>query len=189
MRRRQRRRSVVVLVVLGGVFVSGLLAGSVRSATERSGLIAFVNDDGIYTMRADGSAVRLLRGGIQSRGGGDLAWSPDGRRLAFMNGGAIWVMNAEGSDLLRLTPRVPGKFGLFVGWMSPTWSPDGKRIAYSYSAKPKVDRDGWVMNADGSNRHRLARTPGCAEVDVDWSPKGGRLVATCVFGWERRTCG
>jgi TolB protein len=95
-------------------------------------------------------------------------------------------MDADGSDLSRLTPRVPGKFGLFVGWMSPSWSPDGTRIAYSYSPKANVDRDVWVMSADGSDRHRLATTPGCAEVDVDWSPKGGRLVTTCVFGWGRK---
>jgi Tol biopolymer transport system component len=172
------------LVAAAGVaaaFLSGLLVGGARSAGDASGLIAFVRGDGVYVMRADGSGVRLLRRGFGWVG--DLAWSPDGRRLAFVARDAIWLMDADGSDPVRLTPRVRPKFGLFVGWMSPSWSPDGRRIAYSYSASPEADRDVWVMDADGSNRQRLAKTAGCAEVSVDWSPKGGRLVVTCVFGW------
>lgn len=114
---------------------------------------------------------------------GAPAWSPDGRRLAQVAGGAVWVMNADGSDPVRIIEYMRPKFGLRIGWFSPTWSPDGRRIAYTYTPSLDVDRDVWVMDADGSGKLRLAKTPGCAEVDVDWSPTGGRLVGTCVFGW------
>jgi TolB protein len=100
--------------------------------------------------------------------------------------GSIWVMNANGRDALRLTSRVQPKFGLFVGPLSPTWSPDGRRIAYTYSATRKAERNVWLMNLDGSNKRRLMRTPACAEVDVDWSPRGGQLAVTCWWGWGSR---
>lgn len=181
--RRQRHASLSLVALVGLVvtFVSALLVGGARSATEVSGVIAFVRGEGIYVMRADGSGVRpLWRGGMLSAFARDLAWSPDGQRLAFVADGRIWVMGADGSRPVRVTGRVPPKLG---GPGSPSWSPDGRRIAYSYSAKPDVDRDVWVMNADGTNKRRLARTADCAEVDVDWSPRGGLLVRTCGHGW------
>ena len=178
-----RLRAGLVLVGLGVMLVAGPAPGEGRSAAA-SGLIAFVRDDGVYVMRADGTGIRPLRRGRQWTGA--PAWSPDGRRLALVAGGAVWVMNADGSDPVRITEYVQPKFGLFIGWISPTWSPDGRRIAYTYTPTLEVDRDVWVMNADGSGKHRLVKTPGCAEVGVDWSPTGGRLVTTCVFGWGEK---
>jgi TolB protein len=32
------------------------------------------------------------------------SWSPDGRRIAFSAGGGLYVMNADGSDLTRISP-------------------------------------------------------------------------------------
>jgi Tol biopolymer transport system component len=175
-----RRLPWLVVVGLVATLASALLVAGARSANHAPGLIAFGRGSGLYMMRTDGSSVHPLwrRGSVQ-----DLAWSPDGRRLAFVTRDAIWVMDADGSDPVRLTGLVKGKFLSLIGFRSPSWSPDGRRIAYSYSPNVKADRDVWVMNADGSNKRRLARTSGCAEVDVDWNPRGGQLVATCVFGW------
>ena len=58
----------------------------------------------------------------------DPAWSPDGRRIAFSAinplGGRhleaeVYVMNADGSALARLTNGAANEF--------PAWSPDGRR--------------------------------------------------------------
>ena len=81
------------------------------------------------------------------------AWSPDGTKIAFVkltyynqdlnsSWGVIWVMNADGSNKVKLTGDTE-KFN------SPTWSPDGTKIAF---AGPENKGDIWVMNADGSNR-------------------------------------
>ena len=62
----------------------------------------------------------------------------------------IYVMNANGSDVTRLT-NDPASDG------GPAWSPDGLKIAFS------SNRDGsyeiYIMNTDGSNVTRLTNYP------------------------------
>jgi TolB protein len=57
------------------------------------------------------------------------AWSPDGTRLAFTSyrsgSPALWVMNADGSQLRQLTETSPQHGDYF-----PTWSPDGQWLAF-----------------------------------------------------------
>jgi len=61
---------------------------------------------------------------------GDLAWSPDGSRIAFTNSSrqqrGVWVMNADGSNLTRLT--TPGRPELDH---DIAWSPDGSAIVFT----------------------------------------------------------
>ncbi len=72
-----------------------------------------------------------------------VSLSPDGKRIAFVRGADIYVMNADGTDVGRLVENA----------YSPAWSPDGTRIAFVSG------RDGneeiYVMNADGSGQTRL----------------------------------
>src|SRR5262249_17505380 len=49
------------------------------------------------------------------------AWSPDGQKIAFANRPAIYVIDADGSGLHRLTVR----------GTQPAWSPDGRTIAFA----------------------------------------------------------
>ena len=109
-----------------------------------------------------------------------MAWSPSGRKLAFIANGALRVMEADGSHLVRL---VGANDGRLQSLMAPTWSADGQRIAFSAHRSGEPDRDIWIVNADGSNLRRLARTPDMWECDVDWSPVGGRIVFSEVAGY------
>jgi Tol biopolymer transport system component len=141
--------------------------------------IAFASNRGgnsdVYVMDATGSnIVKLTDSPFEDS---DPAWSPDGTRIAFVstrsqNAGdigesseEIWVMNADGTDPVRLTTNV-----LFDD--DPAWSPDGKRIAWS-----RVDGslDIWIMNADGSGQVRLTTTHGDDE-RPSWSPDGSRIL-------------
>lgn len=172
---------VLSLVVVGVVAVA-LAGGSVqgtRAGAAGNGLIAFTRADGIYVMRADGSGVRALKRGVAADASG-LAWSPDGRKLAFVVGDAIWVTNADGSDSVRLVAGDPD--GPFIFPASPTWSPDGGRIAFT--AGPHNDRDIWVMSADGSDKRRMVRTPRLSEYAIDWSSAGGQVAFDIGFGWD-----
>ena len=80
-----------------------------------------VND--IYVVSVDASGQRRLARDAQFP-----AWSPDGRKIAFVRGvwprpSEIYVMNADGSGQRRLTRDLaPDGF--------PAWSPDGRQIAY-----------------------------------------------------------
>ena len=55
----------------------------------------------LFVMDADGKNKRQLTTGQQSETDG--AWIEQGRRIAFITGGQLWSMNADGSDRKQLT--------------------------------------------------------------------------------------
>ena len=77
--------------------------------------------------------------------------------------GEIHVMNSDGSGDLSL-----GR-GAF-----PNWSPDGTKIAFSNGA---FSGGGiYVMNADGSDNHRINPTGPGFDLQPAWSPAGDKLA-------------
>ena len=94
------------------------------------------------------------------------AWSPDGRLLAYGRDGGIEVFDTISGARRVLSPP-PVRPGVRDEW--PSWSPDGSRIAFVF------DGGLWVMQADGSNRHRLADL-GTANYLPAWSPDGSRIA-------------
>jgi dipeptidyl aminopeptidase/acylaminoacyl peptidase len=76
---------------------------------------------------------------------GDAAWSPDGKRIAFVSNRTgnpdgnentdVWVVAADNTDkgqtLIRVTTN-PGPDE------SPAWSPDGRSLAYVGNTKPEL---------------------------------------------------
>ena len=110
----------------------------------------------IVVMNADGSAKHAVTPMLAHPGDRAPAalWSPDGRRIAFWDDFAIYVVNSDGSGLLRLTRNARG----------PTWSPDGRKLPSSAPATRRAGPPGrgdlWVMNADGTGQRNLTpRTP------------------------------
>jgi TolB protein len=92
------------------------------------------------------------------------SWSPDGTRIAFSStrdGNAdIYVMNADGSELQRLTdhPAID---------VSPTWSPTGRELAFTSdrSGSPQI----YTMDRDGLNVTRISKA-GSYNAEPAWSP-------------------
>jgi Tol biopolymer transport system component len=122
----------------------------------------------VFRRDADGcDAVRLT----DTPGKDNLgpSWSPDGTKLVFSSDrdakGEIYVMNANGSGLQRLTHD--------SNWDSdPDWSPDGTdRIAFT--SMRNGHRGIYVMKADGSEVHALSTQD---DYQPDWSPDGSRIV-------------
>ncbi|MFC2037620.1 DPP IV N-terminal domain-containing protein [Chloroflexota bacterium] len=129
------------------------------SSTERSltpdwspsgDQIAYADVYGIFIQSADGQDRYQL-----TYNNKDIspAWSPDGQRVAFVrrqhDHWEIYVVDADGRNLRRLTTTPARSDGVPANSVSPAWSPDGNYIAFL------TDRTGaweiWVMRADGAN--------------------------------------
>jgi Tol biopolymer transport system component/protocatechuate 3,4-dioxygenase beta subunit len=94
------------------------------------------------------------------------AWSPDGRRIAFSSLADIWVMEADGSGLVRLTDQAAEDD------MS-AWSPDGTQLVFASTRHGNWEI--YTMQADGSDTRRLTDLP-AEDSFPTWSPDGTRIA-------------
>jgi Tol biopolymer transport system component len=141
---------------------------------------------------AGGAATQLTTNGA---GVDDLnpAWSPDGTKIAFASTRSgsydIWVMDANGSSPTQLTNTVSTLNAQYVREQYPTWSPEGSQIAYTRMESNLINDlesfDIWVMNATGTNQHRLAGSSTAKDTQPAWSPDGTKLV----FASDRSSSG
>jgi len=145
----------------------------------------------IYIVNVHGTGLTNLTSPMQSPGQTGVAgdnfrcdWSP--KAIAFTSNrhdppgtlpqdrnDEIYVMNADGTDVERLTHSAGTD-------ANPAWSPKGNKIAFesNRSGMPEI----WVMNADGSEQEKLTNfehdvTPSNVNVSkATWSPKGDRIA-------------
>jgi Tol biopolymer transport system component len=120
---------------------------------------------GVISVRPDGEGRRLV-----ARGGTRPAYSPDGRRIAFMLSSRVWVARANGDDAQPVTPS-----DWAVGGYQ--WSPAGTRLAFDRGFKNSGASVLYSVRADGTGLQRLLKTPlGIGLSDGAWSPNGKAIV-------------
>ena len=97
---------------------------------------------------ADGSGARILPDSVS----GTIDWSPDGRRLLYVDDGRIYVTNEDWTDRALLVEP--------AGRSAPP-TPAGRPTASGSCSRSAATRaaDVWVMNGDGTGRRRLTRLP------------------------------
>ncbi len=99
-------------------------------------------------------------------GGGAIAWSADGKRLAIGGGSGWYVVDVESGQVTNVAPNsaVP------QGGMTPFWSPDGSQIAV-FVIPSKAELSGIaVAQADGSGARMIAT--GVGSNTLAWTDAG-----------------
>ncbi|MDW8069715.1 MAG: hypothetical protein RML46_12490 [Anaerolineae bacterium] len=161
-----------------------------RSLLEREGIIwnvawspagewiLFEQNGAIWLIHPDGSGlVKLADTPIEYHWRpytAQPAWSPDGRRIAFVapgvgreNNADIFVVNADGSGLFNLTEH-PAED------LQPTWSPDGQHIAFV------TTRQGhwgiYAITVDGNDLTSIFYSPDIGAYLPTWSPDGSQIA-------------
>ncbi len=124
------------------------------------------------------SAPRLnAEGSLSDEGPGYLAWSPDGRKVAYAVGNAIEVRRADGGAATRIaTAEQPH---------SITWSPDGSRLAFvlgnaafvyaPYAIGNNAPSSIWIVPASGGRPERVTDATSLNTSPV-WMPDGRNLL-------------
>jgi Tol biopolymer transport system component len=140
----------------------------------------------IWTVKPDGSGLRNLTEEFTKKeafGDGDigeLAWSPDGRRLAFATNDVvnsvtqIYTIDANGRNLRRIMES-PMDFVTTLAC-----SPNGQ-ILYEESKDPGNEKGPgevgvFVMDTDGGNRHELAHADHDTAFTPAFSPDGKKIA-------------
>jgi Tol biopolymer transport system component/preprotein translocase subunit YajC len=158
-----------ITVTAGAPVVVDFTINCMGATTSR---IAFISNTfglgAIFTVNHDGTSLtRLTPEGVSDQ---SPVWSPDGRKVLFASGPALYTMNADGSNRARIAEG--------FDYFQYRWSPDGSRIAVVLTRMVGEDvfDDIWVMRSDGTGQVRVAENA----MSPSWAPDGRSLVYSSV---------
>jgi len=104
-------------------------------APDGNSIAFFSNDNSIRFIPVEGGKSRLITEVDSVNSQFELAWSPDGKELAYTDQGKIWIYtNGKSKEVKTGVTGHATKLG---------WSPDGKKIAFT--AYAGGDNELWLM--------------------------------------------
>ena len=148
-----------------------------------------------FVVGADGSNLTRIAEPALEAWGGRLAWSPVGRRIAFLDHGVI--MRSVAVDVLSVLDLGTGAIeALTRGFFGPfLWSPDGSEIFYDShgssdnAGNPFSEPGLFAVAVEGEDAiRRLAEAEWSTISGMAWSPDRTRLAVTTeldFYGYSR----
>jgi Tol biopolymer transport system component len=124
----------------------------------------------IYAVRADGTRKRRLTTGHNP------IWSPDGRRLAFIDNYELIMIDRNGKRKRRLSRKGQSVLGA-------AWSPKGGTLAFVVGTTAgccPVNRRLETVSADGTHLRIVAREHAGTQIQDKpvWTRDGKRILIT-----------
>ncbi len=134
---------------------------------------AFLGDSknmDVYVADADFSNPVNITNSLTKGQNVEPVWSPDGRKIAFTSCDVylceLYVVNADGSDLIKLTPQA-------LGLNNVIWSYDGEKIIYV--SDENGNSEIYAVNLTEQTVVNLTSHPSGDRGPI-WSPDGTKLA-------------
>jgi len=166
-----------ICYLLGLSFVSPkILAAEPENLPPAGSQLAFIRDDQIYLVNADGTGLVQLTDAEPGIANSDPAWSRDGKRLAFARGMLVpglqevrdlYIMDADGSNVVQLTS---GGYNV-----DPAWGPDDTIAFTSFCAGGTCLK---LIDANGSVGTTVLHDYPGYDAQSAWSPDGQTITFT-----------
>jgi DNA-binding winged helix-turn-helix (wHTH) protein/Tol biopolymer transport system component len=104
-------------------------------------------EEPVFVLPLPGGSPRRL-GNVLSRGA--LAWSPDGKEIAYLCGADMCLVKSDGTDS-RKVATLPES--LFASPDDFHWSPDGKLVRFRIDTDKRTTL--WEISVDGTDLHQI----------------------------------
>jgi len=171
-------RSEVKIVSTGpghGV-IEGMVISAAASPDGTQFVYSYYNNteyrSEVWVIQADSQSATKL---FTSSGGPvfQLAWSPDGTKIAYWDGGYYMVMDADGSNSRQLVELPP------AGERPPLWSPDSQMLLVDVNGREGSafeDSNIYIVDVNSGEAKTILPDKSTGHYYSAWSPDGKKIV-------------